>query len=94
MPHASTIGGGHCSFFQFWPPGVLWFPMKSVVGGGIGGVMVNQKNVVAIFFSLFYLFSVIWEQFVDCKLFIVMHYNFIVHKLVQNYIEKRKFLLK
>ena len=38
------------------------------------------------FFSLFQLLNVILDQFVDCKLCIVMHYKFIDHKSVQNYI--------
>ena len=84
MSPLDSIEGSHSFFFQFWPPGAPWFPVKSVVGVG---VMINQKNVVGIiFFSLFQLLNVILDQFVDCKLCIVMHYQFTDHKLVQNYI--------
>ena len=48
--------------------------------------MVNHKNVGKIFFSLIQLLNVILDQFVECKLSIVMYYKFTDHKLVQNYI--------
>ena len=37
-------------------------------------------------FSLFQILNIILDQFVDCKLCIVMYYKFTVQKLVQNYI--------
>ena len=49
--------------------------------------MLNQKNAVAEkIFSLFQLLNLILDQFVECKLCIVMYYKFTDHKLVQNYI--------
>ena len=49
--------------------------------------MVNLKNAVGKnFFSLFQILNIILDQFVDCKLCIVMYYKFTVQKLVQNYI--------
>ena len=41
MPPLDSNDGGHCFFFQFWPPGVLaWFPKKFVIGGGVkGGIL-------------------------------------------------------
>ena len=57
--------------------------------------MVNQKNVVEKDVSfIFQLLNVIWDQFVNCKLCIVMYYKFTVRKLVQNYILKLKFCQK
>ena len=59
MPPLDSSEGGHCFFFQFWPPGelfVMWFPEKSAIGGGVkrggvlGDIMVNHKNAVEIFF--------------------------------------------
>ena len=49
--------------------------------------MVNLKNVVGEkIVSLFQILNIILDQFVDCKLCIVMYYKFTVQKLVQNYI--------
>ena len=48
--------------------------------------MVNQKKCRNNIFSLFQLLNIILDQFVDCKLCIVMHYKFIDHRSVQNYI--------
>ena len=49
--------------------------------------MVNLKIVVwKISFSLFQILNIILDQFVDCKLCIVMYYKFTVQKLVQNHI--------
>ena len=103
MPLLDSSEGGHCFFFQFWPPGelfVMWFPEKSAIGGGVkrggvlGDIMVNHKNAVEIFFFLFQLLNALLDQFMDCKLCIVMYYKFTVHKLVQNSISKLKFANK
>ena len=83
MPALHSNGGSHCFFLQFWPPGALaWFTEKSVVRGGVrrGGVfgasIVNHKNVVDNFSA----FKHNLDQFVDCKMYIVMYYKFTVHK--------------
>ena len=85
MPPLDPNDGASFSNFGHQGHSLLtWFFEKSVVGGGI---MVNHKNVVEKnFFSLFQLLNTILDQFVDCKLCIVMYYKFTDHKLVQNYI--------
>ena len=68
---------------------LTWFPKKFALGGGVlgGGIMVNYKNALEkIFFSLFQLLNTILDQFVDCKLCVVMYYKFTDQKLVKNYI--------
>ena len=76
----SNFGHQGCSL-------LMWFLDKSVVAVIQGVSMVNQRNAVEkIFFSLFQLLNIILDQFVECKLCVVMYYKFTDHRLVQNYI--------
>ena len=63
----------------------MWFPKKSAVDRGI---MVNHKNAVKNNFFLYFsqLLNTILDQFVDCKLCIVMYYKFTDPQIGQNYI--------